>query len=171
MTAPAESIDSDEFVDSIAGLFRDAERLAASAETIASSTERRLEAIRRNGFIRLVEVGEKLLVVHDQRPGEFEAWFELHRARFPRTFSLRTARRCKAAARTVREIGLEAAILQALGEVPRERPEPFLSLRLSLPVSPEQVPDDQVQAYLERLKPAVDVYHALEQRAPAAEET
>lgn len=163
--AVPDSIDNPDYIARLAGLYRDCELLAQSAQTIVANLSRRLEAIRRNGFIRLAELGEELLRVQEQRPGEFDAWFALHRSRLG--FSRRTAYRCKAAAQQVRDLGIEQAIMAALGESSRDRPEPFLLLRLSLPVSPEHVPADEIPALLERIRPAVEVYHALEERAAA----
>jgi hypothetical protein len=163
MSDANSEVDSPEFVAHLAGLYRDAARLARSAQTISRSTEQRLEAIRRNGFLRLAEIGEGLLAVQQQRPDEFEEWFAMHKSYLG--FSLSTGRRCKAAARLVLEHGLEEAITLTLTAADRGRPEPFFSLRLSM--GPGEVPPDQIAGWLDRIRPAVEFYHALEERAAA----
>lgn len=158
-----ETFDSEDFITRLAGLYRDCERLAVSAQNLVTSTARRLDALRRNGYLRLAELGEALLAVQEARPAEFEQWFAAHRMRLG--FSLRTAYRCKAAARLVREHGLDAALGLALGGSDRHRPEPFLCLSIRVPVAPGEIPAEEIPAMMERLRPAVEVYELLEARS------
>ncbi len=158
--------DSPEFIDHLAGLYRDCTRLAESAARIQNGANQRIEAIRRNGFLRLAEIGDGLIEAHVTHPDEFEAWFSAHQKQLG--FCLRTARRCKEAARQVASLGLEEAIVRALEKPDRDRPEPFFRLSLSLPVAPDQVPVADIAAWLERIRPAVEVYHQLEVRAAEA---
>lgn len=162
----AESIDSPDFIARLAGLNRDREQLEQSAETIVAGVARRVEAIRRNWYLRQAELGEELLQIQEQRPGDFESWLSIHRREL--AFGRATAYRCRATAQQVRDHGLEVALDLALGEKHRERPEPFLSLRFSLSVAPEQVPTAEIPALLERLRPAVELSRQLEERASAA---
>ena len=151
--------DHPDFIAHLAGLYRDCVRLTQSADSIAAGTQRRIESILRNRFLRRVEIGEELLAVQAARADEFENWFQAHEARLG--FTLRTARRCKADARLFLEHGLETALSILAGS--RERPSPFLSIRL--PMSPDQVPAADIPAWLDRLRPAAEAFHQLEQRA------
>lgn len=150
--------DSAEFIERLAGLYRHCQDIAVRAATLQVETERRVAGIRLNTFKGLAEIGEALLRVQEQRPGGFGEWFEQHRDRLG--FSSRHAESCKAAARKVREKGLEAAYQDALNKAAREtRP------MLHIPTSIDSLPEDRVRELYEKIAP---IYAALAARLGAA---
>lgn len=152
--------DSVEFIDRLAGLYRHCQDIAARAATLQVETERRVAGIRLNTFKGLAEIGEALLRVQERHPGEFDAWFVLHEKQLG--FSTRTADRCKAAAKLVREHGLDRAYELSI-EKANERPPPFLALSLRLTRPLAELDDEERRELKERLQPVVDTYHALEE--------
>lgn len=152
--------DTREFIDRLAGLYRQCQHISTKAAQLERQTAQRVAGIRLNTFKGLAEIGECLLLVQERREGEFQDWFETHQERLG--FSLRHAVSCKSAARAVREVGLEAAFAQALEKAHRQAPPP--SIRV--PVAVDGMPEDKAREIFERLRP---VYHALELRfAPRA---
>lgn len=163
--ATCGEFDSPEFIARLGGLYRHCETLAHSVQTLCENTASRVRAMRRNAYMGLAELGEELFRVQEARPGEFKDWFAAHKSRLG--FSLRTAERCKTAAKLIRDHGPEQALAIALGETSLQRPEPFIALSLRLPVAPAQIPDEDLAKWLERFRPAAEVYRELEARAHA----
>ncbi len=157
--------DSSEFLDRVAGLFRHCQNLFRRAAELAEQTEARVAAIRLNTYQGLAEIGEALLLVQEARPGEFGDWFELHREQLG--FSPSHADRCKAAARLVREHGLEKAFALSTARAAAEARQPILAdtLRLTKPI--EELTDGERRKWLDRLRPWAETYHALELLAPS----
>lgn len=151
LIAAAGEFDSAEFIDRLAGLYRHAEQISGTAKSLAERTAKRIEGIRFHTFKALAEVGESLLMLQDARPGEFESWFSVHEEALG--FSLRSAERCKAAAREVREHGMERAYARALEAQEQQRVSvPTVRVPLELGAI-EKIPREKAKALLEKIEP------------------
>jgi hypothetical protein len=127
------------------------------------------------GIERVVRSGEKLIQKQEALAGDFEDWFATHKEVIG--YCLTTARNYMAAARRVNKVGgLEKAIedfptqtelLIALGILPPkpeagtggETKQPLFTLKLSVNgPSPDQWTSLERREYLQKAKPAVDLY-------------
>lgn len=152
-----QDFDSEEFIARLAGLYQHCRHLSDRALALEGVTAKRVAGMRLHTFKGLAEIGEALLHVQSQRPGEFGLWFATHQDRLG--FSERHAESCKAAARDVQQHGLEAAF--ALARVKSARQA---APALRIPLLVDSISEEKARELFAQLQP---IFVALAERVGA----